>query len=187
MKTKNKYTTKQAIVAILMASVALINFLTLLFAIVSAEEMHLVEATEYHFANGFTLAFGECPVVIDAYQHWLFFYSMLHFVLSLLLIAALALHALLKPGKPFGKLGGFSCFMAVLMSLIYMITGLAANSVASEYASLYYDNYTLAYIPFILIVTLVLAIILVKWNVSDDFVFDFVKKREKKASKKKKK
>lgn len=179
MSIKNRYTTKQAIVAALTALIAVLNFMTLLFAITSAKiNGHGLSA------NGFTLAFGECPTMLDALENWLYFYCLAHFIISLIFIAVLAVHSIFKWGKPFGKLGGFSDVMAVLMSLIYMISGIAANSsVKSDYSAFlpkYFSSHTAAFVPFIFITVAVVALVLVKWYMPCDFKFDFKSKGKKK-------
>ena len=179
MSIKNRYTTKRAIVAALTALIAVLNFMTLLFAITSAKiNGHRL------FANGFTLAFGECPTMLDSLQNWLYFYCLTHFIISLIFVVAIAARALLKWGKPFGKLGGFSDVMAVLMSLIYMISGIAANSsVKSDYSAFlpkYFSSHTAAFVPFILITVAVVALVLVKWYMPCDFKFNFNSKGKKK-------
>jgi hypothetical protein len=57
------------------------------------------------------------------------------------------------------------------MSLTYLINGCVAYSVASEFADLYFDIYTLAFLPFIIITALFSGVIAVKRKMPNDFKF----------------
>ena len=177
---KKKYTAKQGIVALITAVIALMNFLTLFFAIVSARRTLFGGGVEKTFENGFTLAFGECPVMIDDLQNWLPFYCLVHFIISLALIALLGLRFAVGRKPYFGKTGAFADFAALVMSLVYMISGISANSVASGFAKDYFTSYTLAYLPFILITVSIIALIAIKLYMPDDFNFGEKRKVRKK-------
>lgn len=186
---KQNLTAKRAIIAILIGAIAIMNLLAPLFAVISARETNIHIGTnvperysyEYTFANGFTLLFGECPVMIDEYAHWFWFSSLLHFIVAVFCVVVLLLLFFIRRGKPFGAFGGFSCFMALATSLIYMINGINADSIADKYAGdINFYAYTLAYIPFIVIMVLITAVILIKFNLDDDYKFRFQKRRERK-------
>lgn len=188
---KKNLTAKRAIIAILIGAIAIMNLLAPLFAIISAREttLHIGSnvpeserySFEYTFANGFTLLFDECPVMIDEYAHWFWFSSLLHFIIAVFCVVVLLLLFFIRRGKPFGKFGGFSCFLAFATSLIYMINGINADSVADKYAGdINFWAYTLAYIPFIVITILIIAVVLVTFNLDEDYKFKFQKRRERK-------
>ncbi len=156
----NKYFTKSNIKNALVAFVALMNFVTLAFATVSASHRSLSAGTERYFANGFTLAFSECPPICDGMKNWLTYYSRFHFFLSLAVMLCLAVVALVKKKFHFGGYGLAAVIISVITSLVYMINGIVANVLAADYASLYYEHYTLAPLGFALVALSAIAIFL---------------------------
>jgi hypothetical protein len=166
---KYKYTTKETIISGLTAAAVLVNFLTLLFTVIKGGADYL-SASERYFANGITLAFSGYPIIIEDCGVWLSVYSKFHFVASLGLILLLVVFWCVNQ-KPFGKIEIASFIVCEAMSLTYLINGCAAYSVASEFADLYFDIYTLAFLPFIIITVLFCAVIAVKRKMPNDFKF----------------
>jgi hypothetical protein len=158
----NKYFTKPNIKNALAAITALLNFIILSFATVSASHRSLTDGVEHYFANGFTLAFSECPPVCDGMKNWLAYYSRFHFFFSLAVILGLAAVALIKKKFHFGGYGLAAVIISVVTSLIYMINGIVANVIASDYASLYYEHYTLAPLGFALVALSAIALFFVE-------------------------
>ena len=170
MKPFNKYTTKNAIVASLIFAAAVLNFLTLLFTVVRGS-YRILAGTQSYYSNGFTLAFSGYPIQIEGCGDWLRVWSVFHFSTSVLIILLLVLRAAVKPGKPFGKLGVFAVVTSLLSSLVYLINGFVAHAEAAKFALLYHTSFTAAYIPFIFILLLTVAISAVKMKMPEDFEF----------------
>lgn len=164
---KYKYTIKNLIILALTAAVAVMNFLTLLFTVVHGGSDYL-SGSEKYSANGITLAFTSYPVIVEDCGKWLSVYSLFHFIASLAIIFLLVVFWCVTR-KPFGRLGTFSLIASELMALVYLINGCVAYSTASEYAGLYFECYTFAFLPFIIITGLVGALIAVKLKMPDDF------------------
>ena len=95
-------------------------------------------------------------------KNWLTYYSRFHFFLSLAVILGLAVVALVRKKFHFGGYGLAAVIISVITSLVYMINGIVANVLASDYASLYYEHHTLAPIGFILVALSAIAIFLVE-------------------------
>ena len=163
-----KYMTKENIKGGLVALTAVLNFLILLFTTVSATQTTM--SGEEHFsANGFTLAFSDCPPVCDAIKNWLAFYSRFHFFISLAIILALAVVALVSMKFRFGGYGLAAVIVSLVTSLIYMINGIVANSLAADYASpLSYTHYTLAPLGFAFVALSAIGLLLVHIFMEED-------------------
>lgn len=163
-----KYMTKGNIKSALVLLTAFLNFLILLFTTVSATQ-RTVTGDEHFFANGFSLAFSDCPPICDSIKNWLTFYSRFHFLISLAVILALAVLALVSGKLRFGGCGVAAVIISLVTSLIYMINGIAANSVAADYASpISYTHYTLAPLGFALVALSALGLLLVHIFVAED-------------------
>lgn len=160
--------TKNNIKGGLVALTAVLNFLILLFTTVSATQT-TVSGDEHFYANGFTLAFSDCPPVCDAIRNWLSFYSRFHFFISLAVILALAVVALVSMKFRFGGYGTAAVILSLVTSLVYMINGIVANSLAADYASpLSYTHHTLAPLGFALVALSALGLLLVHIFVEED-------------------
>ncbi len=168
MKLKG-YKTKEIIMAAILSSILLMNMLALCFAVVSGGITYL-SGSESYFANGFTLAFDGYPIIVEGCGMWLRASSILHFIVAVLEIVTLAIYFAVR-GFKFGKLALALCIISEAFSVLYMINGIIAYSVASDYASLYFDVSTLAFIPFILITLLFAAALIVKKKMPDNFKF----------------
>lgn len=166
-----KYTTKDIIISTLTAVAVILNFLTLLFTVIKGGADYL-SGSERYFSNGITLTFKGYPIIIEGCGEWLSFYCRFHFIASLAIIALLAVFWCIKR-RPLGKAGMASMIAAELMSLIYFINGCVAYSVAAEFADLdlYFELYTLAFLPFLVITALFCALIAVKIKMPDNFSF----------------
>lgn len=164
-----KYTAKQAIIMALTAAMALVNFLALAFTLVSGE-FHSLSADESFFENGFTLAFGEAYIAVEECGAWLEFYCLLHFVLSLAAIAALALRALLRSGKTFGFVGVVAVALSAVTSTAYFVSGCVASSIAEKFGGGCYEVVSLAFLPFATVLIMLAALFAVQFLMPDDYV-----------------
>ena len=108
MKKKSIVLNKDNVAAILVFAIAILNFAALAFALVDVTQK-FISYTDSFFANGFTLVFGECPIVIESYDTFLSFYSVCHLVVSLIIIALLSVRLVLTKRLSFGKLGIEAC------------------------------------------------------------------------------
>ena len=163
-----KYLTKSNIKGGLVMLTALLNFLVLLFTVVEGEHITM-SGEESFFANGFTLAFSDCPPICEALENWLSFYSRFHFFISLALVLALTVAVFVTGRLRFGGYGVAAVIFSLITSLIYMINGIAANALAADYASsIYYTHYTLAPLGFALVLISALGLLLVHLFISED-------------------
>ena len=159
-KTVKKKSVTSGIVIVLLA----LNVLTLAFTVAKGGIEYLLES-EFHYANGFTLAFSGYPPIVDGVGAWLRIYSAAHLVIALLLIFVLGIWALAKRTLDFGGLGTFSVAVSVLLSILYMVHGIIAYSTASDYVvSEHYHCSTAAFIPFIITFVLAVLFFLVKYK-----------------------
>jgi hypothetical protein len=137
--------------------VALMNFIALAFTIVKGIQ-ETKSGTEKFFANGYTLIFSDCPTELDSIGGWLAIYSKLYFFVAIAIILGLALSFFMKKELNFGKAGTATTIISSIMAVGYMINGIAANAEVSEsYSPLYFNSYTLAFIPAIIIIALASA------------------------------
>ena len=158
---------KKNIKSILILSSAVFNFIALAFTTLSASHKTL-GGIEKYFANGFTLAFSDCPLVIEDIGGWLGAYSKFHFFASSAVILLLATVALFRRSLDFGGFGVAAVIISLVTSLVYMINGIAANVIASDYATLYYEHYTLAPIGFALVLISALSCVFVHLFMADE-------------------
>ena len=163
-----KHLTKSNIKNALTALTALLNLIILAFPTVSATHKTLSQGTERYFANGFTLAFSECPPVCDEIKNWLSFYNLAHFIIGVCIIAALAAVVIIKKRFEFGGIGFASVMISLALSVFYMVNGIIANNLASDYASLYYECHTLAPLGFALVAASALGLLLSHLFLADD-------------------
>ena len=152
--------------ALLVSLIAVFNFLTLLLPIVDAAHTTL-EGVDRYFANGFTLAFDGFPVVCESMGYWLVLSSIVHFSLSLAVIVMVGTALALKRGRGLRGFGPLAVIIALCQSIVYMINGIAANSLAADFQSLYYTHYTLAPVGFVLIFLLSVTWFAVHFFMSD--------------------
>lgn len=155
--------TKNTIVSILVLAITVMNFLALAFSLVDARQEFKTEI-ERHFANGFTLVFGECPMAIEEYANLLVFFSVCHFAVAILLIALLGIHIAVKKKLNFGNLGMTSVVISSIFTTLYFVLGCVAYSAATAYGGIGYgyDVNTFAFIPFALMIVLLASFVLVK-------------------------
>ena len=163
-----KYLTKSNIKGGLVILTAVLNLLVLLFTAVAGEQITM-SGEERFFANGFTLAFSDCPPICEALEAWLSFYSRFHFFISLALILSLAVIVFVTGRLRFGGYGLAAVILSLVTSLVYMVNGIAANSLAADYASpIYYTHYTLAPLGFALVAISALGLLLVHLLMPED-------------------
>lgn len=168
IKKQKKYTDKESIIVVLTFAIAVTNLLALLFTLVKVDINFLLDS-EYCFVNGAKLLSFDWPIIIEDCGAWLSFYSLLHLILSVAVLALLLVHVLVKNGRAFGKMCIFTMSASLLTSLVYMINGIVAYSEVSAPRLDASGIYTLAFIPFIIICVLSVAILYVKLKVSDKF------------------
>ena len=154
------YLSKQNIKEAFVLFAAVFNFIALLFTTVSATHTTLA-GVERYYANGFTLAFSDCPEVCEEMKNWLMCYSRVHFCISLAVILTLAVIAIARGRLRFGGFGIAAVIISLVTSLVYMINGVVANYLAADYATLYYEHYTLAPLGFVLVLASAIAALLV--------------------------
>ena len=164
---QKKFVKKSALESGTVIAVAALNVLALLFTMVRGGIEYLLDS-EFYFSNGFTLAFSGYPVIVDDFGVWLRIYSAVHFVVAIGLILVLCVFALAKRSFDFGRLGVFTVITSASLSLLYMIHGIIAYSVASDYAAEPYECSTAAFIPFILSIALTLAFFLVRYKAPEN-------------------
>lgn len=155
--------TKNTIVSILVLAITVMNFLALAFALVDAKQEFKTEI-ERHFANGFTLVFGECPMAIESYSNLLVFFSVCHFAVAILMMTLLGIRIAVRRKLSFGKLGMTSVVISSIFTTLYFVLGCVAYSAATAYGGIGYgyDVNTFAFIPFALMIILVASFVLVK-------------------------
>ena len=183
MKKKNaqskRFITKDAIVGILVLSIAVMNLLALLFALVDVKQEFLSD-TDRFFANGFTVIFGDTPVVIESYETLLTFFCLCHFTVAVIVIAMLAVRLAVRKKLNFGKMGMSAVVLSAIFTTVYFILGCVAFSEATAYGGegYGYSAHTFAFIPFALMIILVGAFILVKVKLPKNYKI-VLKKRNK--------
>ena len=164
----NKYLTKSNIKNSLAALTAILNLAILAIPTVAATHKTLLAGTEHYFANGFTLAFSDCPPICDEIKHWLEFYNLAHFFISIAVIVGLATVVFIKRKFELGGYGFTAVIVSLATSLFYMVNGIIANSIASDYATLYYESYTLAPLGFALVAASALGLLLAHLFLPDE-------------------
>ena len=143
--------------AILIFAIALLNILAFAFTLVRGEVANLSGGDRF-YANGFTLVFAGYPSVIEGCGDILRFFAVIQLGLSALLLASLCVFSLIKRSVDFGKFGTFSVILSLLLSVFYMIFGIAAYSEASALMSPLYDEcLTASFLP--LVFSLLIAIL----------------------------
>ena len=145
-----KLDSKKQIGSLIAVGVALMNFVALAFTLVRGI-FEMISGSEEFFANGYKLAFVGYPTEIDSMGEWLVVYSQFYFIVSVLIVIALGISFFMKKELDFGKLGIASSIVSCVMVLGYMLNGIAINAEVSEYGSLNFTHYTLAFIPAIII------------------------------------
>lgn len=160
---EKKFVDKSLLESCIVLASAALSLFSLLFTMVRGGIEYLLES-EFYFSNGFTLAFSGYPVIVNDFGVWLRIYSVMHFAIALALIFTLGISALVKHSFKFGQLGVFTVITSASLSLLYMIHGIIAYSVAADYAAGSYECSTAAFIPFILSIVLAVAFFLVKYK-----------------------
>ena len=163
MTKEKKFVKKSSAESGIVLLMAALNVLTLAFTVVRGGIEYLSES-EFYFSNGLTLAFSGYPVIVDKIGIWLRIYSAGHFTIAIMLILALGIFAMVKHSFKFGRLGVASVIISAALSIFYMVHGIIAYSIASDYAVGYYECSTAAYVPFIFSATLTVAFFLVKYK-----------------------
>ncbi len=154
--------TKDAIISMLVGAIAILNLLTLAFAVIDAKIVFLSEEVDKHFANGFTLAFGSCPMIIESYENLFAFVCICHFIAALLIILLVALRLALGKAAKLGRLGTVSVIISSFFTTLYFVLGCVAYAKSEAYRNMGYDVNTFAFIPFVLMIILAASFILVK-------------------------
>ena len=171
MKTdiKRKTVKKKSLLSGIVLALAALNILALAFTVVRGGIDFLLES-EYHYANGFTLAFSGYPVIVDGVGVWLRIYSAFHFCAALALLIFLGVSALAKRSLDFRGSGLFTVIASLLLSILYMVHGIIALSAASDYAggSEYYSSSTAAFLPFIFTLILAVAYFYVRYKAPEE-------------------
>ena len=176
MKKKSIVLTKDKIVSILAIAIAILNFAALAFALVDAEQK-FISYTDSFFANGFTLIFGECPIVIESYGTLLSFYSVCHFIAAIVIVALLSVRLAVTKRLNFGKMGMVSVIISAIFTTLYFVMGCIAFSEATAYGGIGYgyDANTFAFIPFVFMLILVASFILVKVKLPKNYKLEMKK------------
>ena len=172
--------TKDNISSLIVIAAALLNVFTLLFALVDATQ-HMLSESDRHFASGFTLIFGECPMAIESYANLFKFACVLHLIVAAFVIAIVGVRLLVKRKLSLGKTGVAALVLSAIFTTVYFILGFIAYAEATAYADigLGYSVGTFAFIPFALMVIAVASYILVRVKLPDGYRFVIKKKHRK--------
>ena len=172
--------TKNNISSLIVIAAALLNVFTLLFALVDATH-HTLSGPERHFANGFSLIFGECPMAIESYETLLRFLCICHLIAAAFVIMLVGVRLLVKRRLSLGKTGVAALVLSAIFTTVYFILGFIAYAEATAYADigLGYSVGTFAFIPFALMVIAVASYILVRVKLPDGYRFVIKKKHRK--------
>ena len=170
--------TKNNISSLIVIAAALLNVFTLLFARVDAT-LEFPTEIEKHFASGFTLIFGECPMAIESYENLLKFMCVLHLIVAAFVIVLVGVRLLVKRRLSLGKTGVAALVLSAIFTTVYFILGFIAYAEATAYAGHGYSVGTFAFIPFALMVIAVASYILVRVKFPDGYRFVIKKKHRK--------
>lgn len=172
--------TKDNISSLIVIAAALLNFFALLFALVDATQQMLSES-ERHFASGFTLIFGECPMAIESYETLLRFLCICHLIAAAFVIVLIGARLLAKRRLSLGKTGVTAIVLSAIFTTVYFILGFIAYAEATAYGGIGYGYSvgTFAFIPFALMVIAVASYILVRVKLPDGYRFVIKKKHRK--------
>ena len=172
--------TKDNISSLIVIAAALLNVFALLFALVDATREFRTE-TEKHFANGFSLIFGECPMAIESYANLFKFACVLHLIVAAFVIVLVGVRLLVKRKLSLGKTGVAALVLSAIFTTVYFILGFIAYAEATAYggAGYGYSVGTFAFIPFALMVIAVASYILVRVKLPDGYRFVIKKKHRK--------
>ena len=170
--------TKNNISSLIVIAAALLNVFTLLFALVDATQ-HTLSGPERHFASGFTLIFGECPMPIESYETLLRFLCICHLIAAAFVIMLVGVRLLVKRRLSLGKTGVTALVLSAIFTTVYFILGFIAYAEATAYAGHGYSVGTFAFIPFALMVIAVASYILVRVKLPDGYRFVIKKKHRK--------
>ena len=168
--------TKNNIVSILVLAITVLNFLALVFALIDARIEYVSEEVDSHFANGFTLIFGKCPMAIEENENLLTFFSVLHFTVALIMLVALGIRLAVAKKLNFGKSGTACVVLSSVFTTLYFVLGCVAYAGAEVYRDLNYSVNTFSFIPFALMIILVSSFILVKVKLPKNYKIVLKKK-----------
>ena len=168
MNTKKKVIKKEYVLAAIAALASLMNLITPLFTVVRGGSDFL-SGSEYFYANGYTLAFDGYPVIVEGCGAWLRVYCVFHLCVALVAVIMIALVALIKRSLSLRGFGIASVIISAVMSLMYTVNGFIAYGAASDYAGLYYECSTAAFIPLVISVFVTVSYFVIIKKMPDEF------------------
>ena len=157
---------KNDVLTTLVFVTVILNILALAFTVVRGR-IQFLSGSESYFANGFTLVFDGYPAIVEGCGNTLRVCLSLYFGLSVLLALSIAVLCLVKRSFDFGRFGLFAVIASLILSVLYMVFGIVAYSVASDYARLYYECSTAAFWPFVLSALLSISYFWAKYRMPD--------------------
>lgn len=162
-----KHSKKTLILGGISLAVLIFGFLGLLFNIVS-----LSVFGQKASVNGFSVIF-EYPAAIEDIGAWLGLYSIAYIIVWIVFLGIVSYSFVKKETKSFLKMCLINNIVICGLTLGYMFNGILAvltakESVEGMYSGLV-DANTLAFLPFIIIASLLVAYFVVKRYLSEDF------------------
>lgn len=164
--TSEKQNKTKILSAFVIFTVAM-NVLALVFTVIRWETRYL-SGVESYYANGFTLVFKGYPPVVEGCGSVLRALSVIHLILSVSLAIALGIRYLLKRSLDFGRFGVFAIISSSILSVLYMVIGIIAHSVASAFAERVDICSTATFWPFIFTAIITVLFFILKFKRTDE-------------------
>ena len=152
LKTASKKSLIMGGIAVL---VALLNIITLLFTLAKIE-VSLFGVSKEMSVTGFSVI-SEYPAAIEKVGGWVSFYSIVHIIVSVAIICVFLYKFFKKDSYDLLQFAKKSNIISVILSVIYMINGFMTVSAAKKSGEGLYQVSGAAFVPFILILLLVIV------------------------------
>ena len=163
----SKKQNKTKILSALVLFAVALNVLALVFTVIRWETRYL-SGVESYYANGFTLIFKGYPPVVEGVGSVLRALSVTYLVLAASLAIALGIRYLLKRSLDFGRFGVFAIISSAVLSVLYMVIGIVAHSVASDFAERVDICSTATFWPFICTAMITVLFFVLKFKKTEE-------------------
>ena len=173
-----KINSKTLMLSSIICAVALVNLLTPLFTIAKGEFSNL-SGLDVFSANGFTYAFGDPAPFVEGNALWMKFFSLVQFVSSIALAVWILCYVLIKRVFNLRKISlAFLC-ISFVSGLFYLISGIITYRPVAEIDAYNYSSQTFVAIPMIFLILLIVAYIIIKTQVPENYSFKPAKKNKR--------
>ena len=163
----NKYTPKRLILLSTSFVIAILNFITLVFNIVHIN-IEVMGTAANSKVNGFSVL-TSYPAAITETGDWLSIYSVIHLILSIIILVTLVICLVKKTSDSYLFIAKATNAFSFVMSIIYFINGLIALSEAKDGVGPIAEVITAAFWPLIIIGILAIAHIIVEKFIPEEF------------------